>query len=73
MQDPLSESAGGSASGNISAPGSGTVPTAASWKHPSAVLFHLLFRTAAVVVYLFGGWFSLQFVSHFVLVATLLA
>ena len=35
-------------------------------KHPTAALFHLLFRTLAVVVYLFcslfGGGFALTFV-----------
>lgn len=35
--------------------------------------FHLLFKTLAVVVYLFGGWFSTHFVNIFIICVLLLA
>ena len=37
------------------------------------MLFHLLFRTSAVLVYLFCTWFSDGFVTSFVLTVILLA
>ena len=41
--------------------------------HPVAVVFHLLFRTAAILFYLFSSWFSLSFVFVFVMTVLLIA
>eukprot|EP01138_Halocafeteria_seosinensis_P009581 gb/GECG01009791.1/.p1 GENE.gb/GECG01009791.1/~~gb/GECG01009791.1/.p1 ORF type:complete len:301 (+),score=33.13 gb/GECG01009791.1/:1-903(+) len=41
--------------------------------HPVAAVFHLLFKFAAVLVYLFCGWFSSNFVMIFVVCILLLA
>lgn len=41
--------------------------------HPTALVFHLLFRTAALFIYLFCGWFGLNYVFTFVLIVILLA
>jgi hypothetical protein len=45
----------------------------AASKHPQAAAFHLLFKTAAVVFYAFGGLVSDSFIGVFVLVVLLLA
>lgn len=42
-------------------------------RHPYVVLFHLGFRAAAILVYLFCGWFSDGFVTSFVFTVILLA
>ncbi|XP_014472445.1 PREDICTED: uncharacterized Golgi apparatus membrane protein-like protein CG5021 isoform X2 [Dinoponera quadriceps] len=42
-------------------------------KHPYVTLFHLAFRIAAVVVYLFCGLFSDNFIASFVTVVLLLS
>ncbi|KAL3902066.1 MAG: hypothetical protein SGCHY_000100 [Lobulomycetales sp.] len=41
--------------------------------HPTALIFHLLFRTAALLIYFFGGWISLSYVFSFVVIVILLA
>ncbi|KAL5017826.1 hypothetical protein ScPMuIL_003548 [Solemya velum] len=43
------------------------------FKHPLAVLFHLVFRVFALVAYLFCGWFSSSFITNFVLVVIFLS
>lgn len=44
-----------------------------STRHPYVVLFHLGFRIAALVVYLFCGWFSDGFIASFVFTIILLS
>mmetsp|Transcript_22720 Transcript_22720/g.37574 ORF Transcript_22720/g.37574 Transcript_22720/m.37574 type:complete len:208 (-) Transcript_22720:450-1073(-) len=46
---------------------------AAGLKHPVTALFHVLFKALAVLVYIFGNWFSTSFVNIFVLCVLLLA
>jgi len=46
---------------------------AAGLHHPTAALFHLLFKTLAILTYMFGYWFSSSFVNIFVLCVLLLA
>ncbi|KAF4526465.1 hypothetical protein B566_EDAN014077 [Ephemera danica] len=41
--------------------------------HPYVTLFHLGFRVAALVTYLFCGWFSASFISSFVFIVLLLS
>lgn len=41
--------------------------------HPVAATFHLLFKVAALAVYLFGGWAGLGYVSIFILCVLALA
>ena len=41
--------------------------------HPTALMFHVGFKAAALMVYLFGGLFSKSFVVSFVIVVLLLA
>ncbi|XP_014668066.1 PREDICTED: Golgi apparatus membrane protein TVP23 homolog A-like [Priapulus caudatus] len=43
------------------------------FKHPLVSFFQLAFRTAAIVAYLFCGWFSNSFVLSFVVIVVLLA
>lgn len=42
-------------------------------KHPIAVFFHVMFRSAAVLAYLLCGWFSSSFITNFVLIVILLS
>ena len=42
-------------------------------RHPYVVLFHIGFRAAAILVYLFCGWFSDGFVTSFVFTVILLS
>jgi len=42
-------------------------------KHPVAAGFHLLFKTLAILIYLFGGLFSSNFVNIFVVCVLMLA
>jgi hypothetical protein len=42
-------------------------------RHPYVVLFHIGFRAAAIIVYLFCGWFSDGFVTSFVFTVILLS
>ncbi|XP_023242218.1 uncharacterized Golgi apparatus membrane protein-like protein CG5021 [Centruroides sculpturatus] len=42
-------------------------------RHPLAVLFQLLFRVSALLIYLFCGWFSDSFVTCFVFIILLLS
>lgn len=46
---------------------------AAGLKHPVPALFHLLFKTMAILTYMFGTWFSSSFVNIFVITVLLLA
>jgi len=41
--------------------------------HPRTAFFHLLFKTLALVVYMFGSWFSSSFVNIFIICVLLLA
>jgi len=42
-------------------------------QHPVPALFHLLFKTLAIITYMFGDWFSSSFVNVFVVCVLLLA
>lgn len=42
-------------------------------KHPSAVILHLLFKSAALLMYMFGSWFTTSFIFTFVICIILLA
>mmetsp|Transcript_32097 Transcript_32097/g.75794 ORF Transcript_32097/g.75794 Transcript_32097/m.75794 type:complete len:205 (-) Transcript_32097:159-773(-) len=42
-------------------------------RHPMPALFHVLFKSLAIVTYLFGDWFSASFVNVFVVCVLLLA
>ncbi|XP_015908261.1 Golgi apparatus membrane protein TVP23 homolog A [Parasteatoda tepidariorum] len=42
-------------------------------KHPLAVLFHLAFRSLALITYLLCGWFSNSFISSFVSIVLFLS
>lgn len=42
-------------------------------KHPYALVFHFFFKSLALVVYLFGGWFTSNFIVQFVACIILLA
>ncbi|XP_012271598.1 uncharacterized Golgi apparatus membrane protein-like protein CG5021 isoform X2 [Orussus abietinus] len=42
-------------------------------KHPFVTAFHLLFRVAAIVTYMFCGWFAKSFIASFVAVVLLLS
>jgi len=42
-------------------------------KHPTAAVFHYLFKVLAIVLYMFGTWFSSNFVFIFVLCVLCLA
>lgn len=46
---------------------------AAGLGHPVPALFHLLFKTLAILVYMFGTWFSSNFVNMFIVCVLLLA
>ncbi|XP_018796782.1 PREDICTED: uncharacterized Golgi apparatus membrane protein-like protein CG5021 isoform X1 [Bactrocera latifrons] len=50
-------------------------PSAAAkrYAHPYVTFFHLFFRGAAVVVYMFCGWFSDSFITSFVFVVLFLS
>ncbi|KAJ3097487.1 Golgi apparatus membrane protein TVP23 A [Phlyctochytrium planicorne] len=41
--------------------------------HPGALVFHILFKLAALLVYLFGWLFSLSFIFTFVIIVLLLS
>jgi len=42
-------------------------------KHPLTVVFHLLFKVAALFIYIFGSWFTSNFIFTFVICIILLA
>lgn len=42
-------------------------------KHPVALMFHFFFKSLALFIYLFGGWFTSNFIVHFVTCIILLA
>lgn len=42
-------------------------------KHPYALVFHFLFKSLALFIYIFGGWFTSNFIVHFVTCIILLA
>lgn len=42
-------------------------------KHPVAALFHILFKALSIFFYMFGSWFTSNFIFTFVLVIILLA
>lgn len=46
---------------------------AAGFAHPLPAFFHVVFKTLAVLVYMFGSWFSSSFVNIFILCTLLLA
>lgn len=43
------------------------------FKHPTAALFHVLFKSLALLFYLFGGLFGQEFISTFVTVILLIS
>ncbi|XP_075154557.1 putative Golgi apparatus membrane protein-like protein CG5021 isoform X1 [Haematobia irritans] len=43
------------------------------YAHPYVTFFHLFFRGAAIVIYMFCGWFSDSFISSFVFVVLFLS
>jgi len=53
--------------------GSGGVVNSWRIKHPVVTFFHLLFRTLAIIAYLFGGWFSKSFIGSSVAIILLLS
>lgn len=42
-------------------------------KHPMAIFFHLLFKVMAILTYMFGSWFTDNFIFIFVICIILLA
>jgi len=42
-------------------------------KHPLVTLFHMAFRTLAILTYVFCGWFSSSFIASFVTIMLLLS
>jgi hypothetical protein len=46
---------------------------ASGWKNPLTVFFHIAFRSAALLSYIFCTWFSDSFVANFITVVALLA
>lgn len=44
-----------------------------SYAHPYIIFFHLVFRCAAITVYMICGWFSDSFIASFVFVILLLS
>ena len=42
-------------------------------KNPVTAFFHLLFKTLAILIYMFGGWFHVGFVNLFIVCILLLA
>lgn len=44
-----------------------------NFKHPIAALFHIVFKTLALLLYLFGGLFGQDFISTFVSVILLIS
>ncbi|XP_074602686.1 Golgi apparatus membrane protein TVP23 homolog B [Brevipalpus obovatus] len=43
------------------------------FQHPTAALFHIVFKTLAIVIYLFGGLFGQNFLTTFVLLIFLIS
>lgn len=43
------------------------------FRHPYVTFFHLFFRGAAIVIYMFCGWFSDSFITSFVFVVLFLS
>ncbi|KAH8326819.1 hypothetical protein KR067_003909, partial [Drosophila pandora] len=43
------------------------------YTHPYVTFFHLFFRGAAIVIYMFCGWFSDSFITSFVFVVLFLS
>ncbi|XP_046653690.1 uncharacterized Golgi apparatus membrane protein-like protein CG5021 [Daphnia pulicaria] len=54
-------------------PGFGEEENPKQFRHPYVVFFHFGFRVAALLVYLFCGWFSDGFVTSFVFTVILLS
>lgn len=53
--------------------GDRNIPQRRAFKHPVAALFHVLFRSLALLMYLFGGIFGQEFISTFVAVILLIS
>ena len=51
----------------------GAVQTGRAFRNPGISLCHVAFRSAALLVYLFGGMFSSSFIGVFVAVVLLLS
>lgn len=45
----------------------------ATGRHPYVTFFHLFFRGASIVIYMFCGWFSDSFITSFVFVVLFLS
>ena len=63
----------GSESGGTGASGSSLLGSFVASKHPITAIFHLVFKAAAILVYMFGSWFTDSFIFVFVLCILLLA
>lgn len=48
-------------------------PTRVLHRHPYVTFFHLFFRGAAILIYMFCGWFSDSFITSFVFVVLFLS
>jgi len=58
--------------------GGGNDSVIGSWilkqsKHPSAIIFHVLFKAMALFIYMFGSWITSNFIFVFVICIVLLA
>ncbi|KAJ3220378.1 Golgi apparatus membrane protein TVP23 A [Dinochytrium kinnereticum] len=69
-------------SGNIQSPPQGSLPQQQQQQqqgilqqssHPGALVFHILFKLSALLVYLFGWLFNLSFIFTFVVIVLLLS
>ena len=63
----------GSESGAMSGSGNSILGSFVASKHPITAIFHLAFKVAAILVYMFGSWFTDSFIFIFVLCILLLA
>jgi hypothetical protein len=44
-----------------------------STQHPVTIIFHLLFKSLAIFIYVFGSWITTNFIFTFVICIVLLA
>lgn len=69
---------GGGAGGGAGGEAGGYDKMIGNWvlnqsKHPLTVVFHVLFKAAALFIYMFGSWFTSSFIFTFVICIILLA
>jgi hypothetical protein len=67
---PASGDAGSSSGGGDSVIGRSFLKQS---KHPAAAFFHILFKILALLIYMFGSWFTSNFIFNFVICILLLA